>query len=228
MGLNVPVSVFFSDYNIVFNIPRTFSGRAETVTDWKCSLPVIFKHDLFTGKRTTHQVLYNILLSVPLYLHHVALCSSSPTGQTEEHIKGCLARETTWTIILYTEHSSVTRCSDNRMTQKYQGVFQNLTGSILCLLWTLIWSPSAFLHSVLKHFFGPGSYIQAAEKSFSMVTGGRVREAAALAWERQGPAPDRTSYKNWAKSVLDNPAVVESKVTSSTAENRDNKKVISL
>ncbi|XP_041815933.1 complement component C6 [Chelmon rostratus] len=99
------------------------------------------------------------------------------SGQTEEHIKGCLARETTWTIILYTEHSSVTRCSDNRMTQKYQG-----------------------------------SYIQAAEKSFSMVTGGRVREAAALAWERQGPAPDRTSYKNWAKSVLDNPAVVESKV----------------
>lgn len=45
-----------------------------------------------------------------------------------------------------------------------------------------------------------------------MVRGGRTREAAALAWERQGPAPDRTSYKNWAKSVLDNPAVVESKV----------------
>ncbi|XP_044030054.1 complement component C6 isoform X1 [Siniperca chuatsi] len=99
------------------------------------------------------------------------------SGETEEHIKGCLGRDTTWTIILYTEHSSVTRCSDNRMTEKYQG-----------------------------------SYIQAAEKSFSMVKGGRIREAAALAWERQGPAPDRTSYKNWAKSVLDNPAVVESKV----------------
>uniref|UniRef100_A0AAQ6A8G2 Complement component 6 n=1 Tax=Amphiprion ocellaris TaxID=80972 RepID=A0AAQ6A8G2_AMPOC len=68
---------------------------------------------------------------------------------------------------------SVTRCSDNRMTQKYQG-----------------------------------SYIQSAEKSFSMVKGGRTREAAALAWERQGPAPDRTSYKNWAKSVLENPAVL--------------------
>lgn len=64
--------------------------------------------------------------------------------------------------------------------------------------------------------FIPGSYIQAAEKSFSMVRGGRAREAAALAWERQGPAPDRTSYKNWAKSVLDNPAVVDSKVKSST------------
>uniref|UniRef100_A0AAQ5YNJ5 Complement component 6 n=1 Tax=Amphiprion ocellaris TaxID=80972 RepID=A0AAQ5YNJ5_AMPOC len=75
------------------------------------------------------------------------------------------------------EHSSVTRCSDNRMTQKYQG-----------------------------------SYIQSAEKSFSMVKGGRTREAAALAWERQGPAPDRTSYKNWAKSVLENPAVVEYKL----------------
>uniref|UniRef100_A0AAQ5Y1K9 Complement component 6 n=1 Tax=Amphiprion ocellaris TaxID=80972 RepID=A0AAQ5Y1K9_AMPOC len=92
------------------------------------------------------------------------------SGETEERIKGCLSRETTWTIILYSEHSSVTRCSDNRMTQKYQ------------------------------------------EKSFSMVKGGRTREAAALAWERQGPAPDRTSYKNWAKSVLENPAVVEYKL----------------
>uniref|UniRef100_A0A8D0DE17 Complement component 6, duplicate 2 n=1 Tax=Sander lucioperca TaxID=283035 RepID=A0A8D0DE17_SANLU len=101
------------------------------------------------------------------------------SGQTEEHTMGCLGRETTWTIILYTEHSSVTRCHDNRMTQKYEG-----------------------------------SYIQSAEKSFSMVKGGRVREAAALAWERQGPAPDRTSYKNWAKSVLENPAVVESQVVS--------------
>ncbi len=65
---------------------------------------------------------------------------------------------------------------------------------------------------------GSGSYIQAAEKSFSMVKGGRVREAAALAWERQGPAPDRTSYKNWAKSVLENPEVVESKVKSRPTE----------
>lgn len=99
------------------------------------------------------------------------------SGETEEHTKGCLSRDTTWTIILYTEHSSVTRCSDNKMTQKYQG-----------------------------------SYIQAAEKSFSMVKGGRTREAAALAWERQGSSPDRTSYKNWAKSLLDNPVVVEQKV----------------
>lgn len=61
-------------------------------------------------------------------------------------------------------------------------------------------------------FFCPGSYIKASEKSFSKVRGGRTREAAALAWERQGPTPDRASYKNWARSVLDNPAVVEEKV----------------
>lgn len=73
-------------------------------------------------------------------------------------------------------------------------------------------SPCSFLHLFL--LFGPGSYIKAAEKSFSMVKGGRIREAAALAWERQGPAPDRTSYKNWAKSLLDNPAVVDCKVKS--------------
>ncbi|XP_049593607.1 complement component C6 isoform X3 [Syngnathus scovelli] len=57
-----------------------------------------------------------------------------------------------------------------------------------------------------------GSYIQAAEKSYSAVRGGRTREAASLAWDRQGPAPDQHSYKNWAKSVLDNPAVVDFKV----------------
>uniref|UniRef100_A0A8P4KJ15 Complement component 6, duplicate 2 n=1 Tax=Dicentrarchus labrax TaxID=13489 RepID=A0A8P4KJ15_DICLA len=98
------------------------------------------------------------------------------SGTTAEHVKGCLNRETTWTIILYTEHSRVSRCDDNKMTKKYEG-----------------------------------SFIQAAEKSFSLVKGGRTREAAALAWERQGSAPDQTTFKNWAKSVLDNPAIVESK-----------------
>lgn len=99
------------------------------------------------------------------------------SGETEEHIVGCLNRELTWSVILYTEHSRVSRCTDSRMTQKFQG-----------------------------------SYVQASEKSFSLVKGGRTREAAALAWERQGPAPDKTSYKNWAKSVLENPAVVEYKL----------------
>ncbi|XP_020491685.2 complement component C6 isoform X2 [Labrus bergylta] len=99
------------------------------------------------------------------------------SGETEENIKSCLGKEVAWTVILYTQYSSVTRCTDNRMTQKYQG-----------------------------------SYVQSAEKSFSMVKGGRTREAAALAWEREGPTPDKTSYKNWAKSVLDNPAVVEYKL----------------
>lgn len=99
------------------------------------------------------------------------------SGETEERIIGCLAKETAWSVVLYAHRGALTPCTDRRMTQKYQG-----------------------------------SYIQAAEKSFSMVKGGRAREAAALAWERQGPAPDRTSYKNWAKSVLDNPAVVESEV----------------
>ncbi|XP_054468408.1 complement component C6 [Anoplopoma fimbria] len=99
------------------------------------------------------------------------------SGETEEHTRGCLRRDLTWTVILYTEHSSVSRCTNNKMTTKYEG-----------------------------------SYIKAAEKSYSMVRGGRTREAAALAWERQGPAPDRTSYKNWAKSVLENPVVVDSEV----------------
>lgn len=139
----------------------------------------------------------------------------SPKDQTEEHIKGCLARETAWTIILYSEHSRVSRCSDNRMTQKYQG----FKSAHLVSSYSTVHDSEKITDLTITMFspsFVPGSYIQAAEKSFSMVRGGRTREAAALAWERQGPAPDRTSYKNWAKSVLENPAVVESKVKSST------------
>ncbi|XP_051907114.1 complement component C6 [Hippocampus zosterae] len=98
------------------------------------------------------------------------------SGETEEHVKGCLGRETKWRIVL-AQGRALPMCADNKMTQKYQG-----------------------------------SYIQAAEKSYSAVKGGRAREAASLASERQGPAPDRTSFKNWAKSVLDNPAVVDFKV----------------
>lgn len=100
----------------------------------------------------------------------------SSSSLTEEQVKSCLSRDSTWTVILYTEHRSVSRCNDNRMTEKYEG-----------------------------------SFIQASEKSFSMVRGGRPREAGALAWKRQNVAPDQTAYKNWAKSVLDNPAVVENK-----------------
>uniref|UniRef100_A0A8C7V4R0 Complement component 6, duplicate 1 n=1 Tax=Oncorhynchus mykiss TaxID=8022 RepID=A0A8C7V4R0_ONCMY len=57
-----------------------------------------------------------------------------------------------------------------------------------------------------------GSFVQSSEKSFSMVRGGRTGEAAALAWEQKGAAPDSTTYKNWAKSLIDNPAVVEYEV----------------
>lgn len=99
------------------------------------------------------------------------------TVQTEEQTNSCLARELAWTVILYTEYRRVNRCTDNRMTEKYEG-----------------------------------SYVRASTKSFSMVKGGRPREAAALAWGGQGSLPDRTAYKNWAKSVVENPVVVESKV----------------
>lgn len=99
------------------------------------------------------------------------------SAQTEEQFSGCLSRDSTWSVILYTQHSSVTRCTNNKMTEKHEG-----------------------------------SYIKSAEKSFSMVKGGRAREAAALAWERKGSTPGQTTFKNWAQSLLDNPAVVEYKV----------------
>ncbi|XP_023281375.1 complement component C6 isoform X2 [Seriola lalandi dorsalis] len=110
-----------------------------------------------------------------LYQYNRQVLTTS--GETLEHTSGCLKTESTWTIIVYTEQKDVTRCTNTKITEKYQG-----------------------------------SYIQASEKSFSLVKGGRAREAAALAWEKQGSPPDKTSFKNWAKSVLDNPAVVEYKL----------------
>ncbi|KAJ8402007.1 hypothetical protein AAFF_G00372420 [Aldrovandia affinis] len=54
-----------------------------------------------------------------------------------------------------------------------------------------------------------GSFLKASEKSISMVKGGRAEYAAALAWEKQGAAPDSTTYKDWAESTKDNPTIVE-------------------
>ncbi|KAL0965427.1 hypothetical protein UPYG_G00281160 [Umbra pygmaea] len=99
------------------------------------------------------------------------------SGSTEEHTKGCLRSESTMFILIYAQSSNAQRCSDNSMTEKYEG-----------------------------------SFIQSSEKSFSMVRGGRSGEAEALAWEKKGATPDSTSFQNWAKSLVDNPAVVEYEV----------------
>lgn len=55
----------------------------------------------------------------------LVLSSFVSTGVTEEHVTGCLNQQTTWTVILYTEHRSSHRCVNNRMTEKYQGCKQN-------------------------------------------------------------------------------------------------------
>ncbi|XP_030624999.1 complement component C6 [Chanos chanos] len=54
-----------------------------------------------------------------------------------------------------------------------------------------------------------GSFLKSSEKSISKVRGGRSQFAAALAWEKKGASPDSTVYKDWVKSTLDNPTVVE-------------------
>lgn len=83
---------------------------------------IIQRFELDWNKYPKSEYIYYIYtyLSVSLFLHHVSLHCTS-IGETEEHISGCLARDTTWTIILYTEHSSVSRCRNDKMTQKYQG-----------------------------------------------------------------------------------------------------------
>ncbi|KAM8872523.1 complement component C6 [Synchiropus picturatus] len=101
------------------------------------------------------------------------------SGESEEHIQGCLAREIAWTAVLYTQHRGHSMCRSNKMTEKYQG-----------------------------------SYVKAAQKSFSQVKGGRAREAASLAWEGEDVTPNQAAYRNWVQSVLDNPAIVSYEVLS--------------
>ncbi|XP_029371389.1 complement component C6 [Echeneis naucrates] len=112
-----------------------------------------------------------------LYQYNRAELKSS--GLTEKESSSCLHDETFFTVILYTESSSVHRCRNTKITEKYQG-----------------------------------SFIQASEKSFSMVRGGRPTEAVALSWQRGGPVPDRTVFRDWKLSVLDNPDVVDYKLQS--------------
>ncbi|XP_078286703.1 complement component C6-like [Rhinoraja longicauda] len=58
-----------------------------------------------------------------------------------------------------------------------------------------------------------GSILEASEKSVSMVKGGRVEYAAALAWEKGQPLSNKTFVK-WERSVRENPTVVDFKLRS--------------
>lgn len=57
--------------------------------------------------------------------------------------------------------------------------------------------------------------MQTSEKSISSVKGGRAEYAAALAWERKGAPPESTIYKDWIKSTIDNPTVIDYEVRNS-------------
>lgn len=80
-----------------------------------------FPGDLFMGVRGLK------LWSSSQRSNIYATVFSDAVGETEEHIQGCLFRETTWTVILYSEHSSATRCRNNRMTEKYSGFYKIFT-----------------------------------------------------------------------------------------------------
>ncbi|KAL6469914.1 hypothetical protein MHYP_G00210330 [Metynnis hypsauchen] len=54
-----------------------------------------------------------------------------------------------------------------------------------------------------------GSFLQISEKSLSIVKGGRSEYAGALAWERSGAPPDKTTYLDWIKSTIDNPTIID-------------------
>ncbi|XP_053557211.1 complement component C6 isoform X2 [Bombina bombina] len=54
-----------------------------------------------------------------------------------------------------------------------------------------------------------GSFLEASERSISLVKGGRAEYAAALAWKKEGAFPEHTPYTNWVASTVDNPVIVD-------------------
>ncbi|XP_072309417.1 complement component C6-like [Eucyclogobius newberryi] len=99
------------------------------------------------------------------------------SGETVEKFHQCVGKETFFTVILYTQHSDVTRCKDETEDERFTA-----------------------------------SYIQRSEKSFSMVRGGLIRQAARLSWEKGQTPPDKTVYREWARSVLEQPDIVNFKL----------------
>nr|XP_009491752.1 PREDICTED: complement component C6 [Pelecanus crispus] len=59
-----------------------------------------------------------------------------------------------------------------------------------------------------------GSILESAERSFSLVKGGRSEFAAALAWEKKGAFPEHPVFTNWLASTKDNPVVIDFEVSS--------------
>ncbi|XP_036994417.2 complement component C6 [Artibeus jamaicensis] len=57
-----------------------------------------------------------------------------------------------------------------------------------------------------------GSMVQGAEKSISLVQGGRSREAANLVWEKGTSGPSERAFTEWLESVKDNPVVIDFKL----------------
>ncbi|ELV11401.1 Complement component C6 [Tupaia chinensis] len=57
-----------------------------------------------------------------------------------------------------------------------------------------------------------GSILQGAEKSISLVKGGRSEYAAALAWEKGSPDPEQKAFSEWLESVKENPVVIDFKL----------------
>lgn len=54
--------------------------------------------------------------------------------------------------------------------------------------------------------------MQGAEKSISLVQGGRSEYAAALVWEKGTSGPDENVFSQWVESLKENPVVVDFKV----------------
>ncbi|XP_074788292.1 complement component C6 [Athene noctua] len=58
-----------------------------------------------------------------------------------------------------------------------------------------------------------GSILESAERSVSLVKGGRSEYAAALAWEKMGAFPGHSVFTNWLESTKDNPVVTDFEVS---------------
>ncbi|XP_006889647.1 PREDICTED: complement component C6 [Elephantulus edwardii] len=99
------------------------------------------------------------------------------SGLTEEESQNCVRHETTKRFLFFKKKKVEYRCTENKMSEKYEG-----------------------------------SFLQGAEKSISLVRGGRSKYAAALAWEKGSSGPEEKVFSEWLESVKENPVVIDFKL----------------
>ncbi|XP_017751491.1 PREDICTED: complement component C6 [Rhinopithecus bieti] len=106
------------------------------------------------------------------------------SGLTEEEAKHCVRIETKKRVLFAKRTKVEHRCTTNKLSEKHEG------------------------NSTLLAAY-PVFILQGAEKSISLIRGGRSEYAAALAWEKGSSGLEEKTFSDWLESVKENPAVID-------------------